>query len=189
MSKRDSIVDGRTVTLDSALGQAIDHYRATTPKSHRLYKVACESLPGGNTRTILHYDPYPVSITKGSGVQLWDADGNLYTDFLGEYSASLYGHSNPKIQAAIKAALDEGIVLCAPNEYEVELADLVCQRFPSCDRVRFCNSGTEGNLMAISAARAYTGRTHVMVFNGAYHGGVFNFVFGGSEINAPHPLN
>ena len=136
------MIDGRKITLDSALGQAIDRYLAATPKSYRLYATACESLPRGNTRTVLHYDPYSVGITKGSGVQLWDADGNLYTDFLGEYSGGLYGHSNPKIQAAIKVVLDEGIVLCAPNEYEVQLAGLICPRFQSCDRVRFCNSGT-----------------------------------------------
>lgn len=121
-------------------------------------------------------------------MRVWDADGNAYTDLPGEYSAGLYGHSNPAIEAAVKAVLDEGLVLCAPNRLEAEFAGIICERFPSCERVRFRNSGTEGSLMALGAVRAFTGRTHVMVFDGAYHGGLLYFLSGGSAINAPYPV-
>lgn len=171
--------------LSRALDEATSRYRDATPRSLARYEQSCRVMPGGNTRSILHYDPYPVTITRGQGATIWDVDEKRYTDFLGEYSAGLYGHSNPRISAAIKNVLDQGIVLCAPNQYESELADIICTRFPSCDQIRFCNSGTEANLLAISAARTYTGRSSIMVFNGAYHGSVFYFGEHPSRINAP----
>ena len=186
MSSAPESVRGRNITLASALEDATQRYREATGESQRQYERACASLPGGNTRTVLYYDPYPLTIVRGEGSYVWDADGKRYTDFLGEYTAGLYGHSNPHIQAAIRGALDAGIVLCAPNRYESELAEIICERFPSCDRVRFCNSGTEGNLLAINVARAHTGREGVMVFRGGYHGSVFYFAAGDNPINAPY---
>ncbi len=174
-----------TTQLTEAIDDATDRYRAATPMSLIQHEQACLVMPGGNTRTILHYDPYPVTITRGEGCIVWDLDGNPYVDFLGEYSAGLYGHSNPEISAAVKNILDQGIVLCAPNQYELELAESLCARFPSCDQIRFCNSGTEANLLAISAAKACTQRNKIMVFNGAYHGSVFYFGQHHSVINAP----
>ena len=171
--------------IDTALGIAVAQYRQKTPMSRAHYDQACDAMPGGNSRTVLHYDPYPVTLSKGVGCLVWDLDGNQYTDFLGEYSAGLYGHSNPAIAEAVVGALEQGIVLCAPNRYETELASLLCKRFPSCDRLRFCNSGTEANLMAISAAKVYTGRNKIVVFDGAYHGGVFYFAGHHSPANAP----
>jgi glutamate-1-semialdehyde 2,1-aminomutase len=142
---------------------------------------------GGNTRTVLHYSPFPLTITGGEGCRLRDLDGHGYADFLGEYTAGLYGHSNPAIQAAIRKVVDDGMALGGPNPYEAELAAEMCKRFPSVERVRFCNSGTEGNLFAFSTARLVTGRPAIMVFHGAYHGGVFYFGQHKTEINAPFP--
>jgi glutamate-1-semialdehyde 2,1-aminomutase len=182
-----SVQPAHNVTLDAALAEAEEQFTAANPKSHARYREACRAMPGGNTRTVLHYNPFPLAIARGQGARLWDIDDHEYTDFLGEYSAGLYGHSNPVIQAAVSEALADGIVLCAPNRFEGELAQVVCDRFPSIDLVRFCNSGTEGNLMALSTACAVTGRDHIMVFDGAYHGGVFVYAHGGSPINAPFP--
>ena len=177
---------GRNMSLEAALADAVERYVAANPASAARHEEACRSLPGGNTRTVLHYDPFPLSMAKGEGARLEDLDGHEYRDFLGEYTAGLYGHSHPRILAEIREALASGIVLGAPNRYEVELAELVCARFPSIDRVRFCNSGTEANLMAIGLARAVTGREKVLVFEGAYHGGVLFFKEGESgPINAP----
>jgi len=177
-----------TPTLEAACKQALARYQGTTQESARRYATACEAMPGGNTRTVLHYDPYPITLTRGSGSSVWDVDDHRYTDFLGEFSAGLYGHSNAQIRAAVKAALDDGIVFGAPNEFEAAFATILCERFPSCERVRFCNSGTESNLTAINAARAFTGRSHIMVFNGAYHGSAFSFAAGASPSNAPYPF-
>ena len=179
------MIEKKNLDIETALDIAIARYREKTPKSRAHYDRACDAMPGGNTRTVLHYDPYPVTVSKGEGCTVWDLDQNQYTDFLGEYSAGLYGHSNPTIAEAVRDALEQGIVLCAPNQYEVELAGLICARFPSCERVRFCNSGTEANLMAVSAAKVYTGRNKILVFDGAYHGGVFYFAGHHSPANAP----
>ena len=149
-----SRTDQTNLTLETALPEAETRYIAANPKSQAQYQAACRHLPGGYTRSVLFYPPFPVVIERAEGATLWDIDGHRYTDFLGEYTAGIYGHSHPTIQAAISEALAAGIVLGGPNRYEARLAELICARFPSCDMVRFCNSGTEANLMAISAARA-----------------------------------
>ncbi|MEM7173461.1 MAG: aminotransferase class III-fold pyridoxal phosphate-dependent enzyme [Pseudomonadota bacterium] len=171
--------------LPSAVSAAEERFIAANPKSMRRAEEAARSLPGGNTRTVLHYTPFPVTIVSGEGAVLTDLDGHLYTDFLGEFTAGLYGHSNPILKKAISEALASGVVLGGPNPYEAQLSALICERFPSLDRVRFCNSGTEANLYAVSAARLFTGRDKVLVFRGGYHGGVFYFGEPLSPINAP----
>jgi glutamate-1-semialdehyde 2,1-aminomutase len=176
----------RQSELASALAEVESHYSASHPNSARRHAGAAAHLPGGNTRSVLHYSPFPLTWSAGKGNRLTDIDGLTYLDLLGEFSAGLYGHSNPIIQAAMKKALEDGLVLGGPNVYEARLADAICARFPSMDLVRFTNSGTEANLMALSIARAVApGRTRVMVFNGGYHGGVFYFRRGNAELNAP----
>ncbi|MEM7173468.1 MAG: hypothetical protein AAF530_25110, partial [Pseudomonadota bacterium] len=81
--------------LPSAVSAAEERFIAANPKSLRRAEEAARSLPGGNTRTVLHYTPFPVTIVGGQGAVLTDLDGHLYTDFLGEFTAGLYGHSNP----------------------------------------------------------------------------------------------
>jgi glutamate-1-semialdehyde 2,1-aminomutase len=142
-------------------------------------------MPGGNTRTTIHQPPFPLTIVRGEGARIEDVDGHRYLDFLGEYTAGLYGHSHPVIIEAIREALEDGIVLGAPNRYETTLAEAICARFPAIDLVRFCNSGTEANLLALSLACAVTGRAGVLVFAGAYHGGILLFSHGISPLNPP----
>jgi glutamate-1-semialdehyde 2,1-aminomutase len=174
--------------LATALKDSERRFTAANPKSEARFRKAAESMPGGNTRTVLHYSPFPVAFSKGEGPRLTDIDGHVYTDFLGEYSAGLYGHSHPKIMGAAERALKSGIVLGGPNEYEADLAALVKARFPSVDLIRFTNSGTEANLMALVTARAATGRSHVLAFQGGYHGGVLAFKDGPSAVNVPFPM-
>lgn len=173
--------------LDSAVAGLLEEYAAANPQSAAQHQLACNSLPGGNTRTVLHFEPFPLTIASGSDATLTDIDGHTYTDFIGEYTAGLFGHSNQKIARAVRHALEEGILLCGPNRYEQKLAETLCERFQSIERVRFVNTGTEANLMAVTAARAYTGKTHLLAFDGAYHGSVFLFANGISAHNAPYP--
>ena len=182
-----TLAAGRNITLEDALRDAEARYVQANPKSRARHLEATRSLPGGNTRSILFYPPFPLTITRGEGARLWDLDGHAYADFLGEYTAGLYGHSHRVIQAAVQNALASGIVLGGPNAYEAELARLICARFPSCELVRFCNSGTEANVNALCAARAITGRSRILVFDGAYHGGPLTFAHGGSPMNLPFP--
>ena len=159
-------------SIEARLEEAEARYVASNPESQRLHEQRKRFMPGGNTRTTIHVAPFPLTITHGEGARIVDADGHEYVDFLGEYTAGLYGHSHPVIVAAIRDALADGILLGAPNRYEASLAETVCARFPSIELVRFCNSGTEANLLALSLARAVTGRTGVLTFTGAYHGGI-----------------
>ncbi|MDH3376909.1 MAG: aspartate aminotransferase family protein [Gammaproteobacteria bacterium] len=178
----------RNLNLRTACDDALARFVADNPLSGVEFERACALLPGGNTRTVLHYDPYPLTMRNGTGARLTDIDGHEYVDFLGEYSAGLYGHSDPVIRSAIDAALADGLVRCAPGRHEAMLAAIMCERFSSCEKIRFCNSGTEANLMALSAARVATGRSHIMAFDGAYHGGVLYFVHGADPINVPYPV-
>ncbi len=172
-------------SLQHAIGDARSRYVAANPLSHAADEKAERYLPGGNTRSVLHFNPFPLTMVGGEGAELTDLDGHRYVDFVGEYSAALFGHSNEIIKSAIRDALDSGVAMGAPTPYERELASLLCGRYPSLERVRFCNSGTEANLMALSTARVVTGRSKVMVFNDAYHGGVIKFLGGGCRLNVP----
>ncbi len=173
--------------LEEAVADAEARYVAARPQSRAIFEQNLKAMPGGNTRTVLWFAPFPTVIARGRGARLEDVDGHDYVDWLGEYSAGLYGHSHPVILEAIREALEDGIALGGPNRFEGPLAAELCRRFPSLELLRFCNSGTEANLYAISAARAFTGRPAVMVFDHAYHGGVFHFTPGADRINAPFP--
>jgi len=174
----------RNADIDAALTEAKEAYVRRNPKSLSRFVEATAVMPGGNTRTVLHYAPFPIGIARGEGCRLWDLDGAEYIDFLGEYTAGIYGHSHPKIRAAVDRALDAGINFGGTNLTEAKFARAVCDRF-GLERVRFTNSGTEANLLAISVGRIFTKRSKVMVFDGGYHGAVFGFAGGGSPINAP----
>jgi len=172
--------------LTERLARLRRDYIARNPVSARQHEAACAHLPGGNTRSVLFYEPFPLTIARGAGARLWDADGHEYTDLLGEFTAGVYGHSNSVIRAAIDEALDHGLNLSGHNLLEGRLAEMVSARFASMQQLRFTNSGTEANLMAIAAAKAFTGRGQVLVFKGGYHGGVLTFAAGGSPVNVPH---
>ena len=175
-------------SLESLIAHERDLYTRNNPNSLALYRKAKTSLPGGNTRTVLHYSPFPITVRRAQGAHIVDADGHQYQDFLGEYTAGLYGHSHPKIAQALSRALSDGLTFGSPTEQEGHLGALICERFPAVERLRFCNSGTEANMLALSSARAHTGRTDIMVVDGSYHGGVLSFA-GDNPLNAPFPTH
>ena len=176
-----------TADLDSLVEAAHARYAAARPRSAAADRRAREVLPGGNTRSVLDFAPFPFRVASASGGELVDIDGHRYVDLCGNYTAGLLGHSPRSVRDSVVAALDRGWALGAVHEAEVELAELVCERFPTIDQVRFTNSGTEANLMAIGTALHHTGRHGVGVFDHAYHGGVLAF---GADVDGPHhPLN
>jgi glutamate-1-semialdehyde 2,1-aminomutase len=174
------------LSLPAALSEARERYIAANPKSLAAHVEATAAMPGGNTRTVLFHAPFPLAMARGERQMLWDEDGHQYTDLLGEYTAGLYGHSNPIIRAALDAALDRGWNLGGHGVMEAKLSRAIADRFPGVDMLRFTNSGTEANLLAIATAIAVTGRRKVMVMEGGYHGGILYFGGGGIPINAPH---
>src|SRR5919201_1117209 len=114
--------------LSGQVAEALRRYVERNPESRRLHEERARFMPGGNTRTVIHVEPFPLTIVRGDGARITDADGHEYVDFLGEYTAGLYGHSHPVIVAAIRDALADGIVLGAPNRFEAALAEEICAR-------------------------------------------------------------
>ena len=190
MSPLDAPRDPRNSDLEAALIEAREAYSTARPKSAAIHAKAREVMPGGNTRTVLFYTPFPTAMVRGEGARVWDADGRDYLDLCGEYTAGLFGHSERRILDAVKAAMDDGVNLASVGVNEGRLAALLCARFPSVDQVRFTNSGTEANIMALAGARGFTGRTEILAFRGGYHGGVFTFPVGVpvSPVNLPIPM-
>ncbi|KAH8891140.1 acetylornithine aminotransferase [Thozetella sp. PMI_491] len=136
-------------------------------------------MPGGNTRSVLFNEPFPIFMKTGKGNRLWDYDGHEYVDFVGELTAGLYGHSNPILQKTLLSTYENtGVNLGATTVEEMRFAELICRRFPGLEQLRFCNSGTEANLYALSIARHLTGKRKVIAFDGGYHGGVLSFGHG-----------
>ena len=182
--KRD---DNWQKQLDQAVAQAREEYAVKRPRSQAAHEKASRHLPGGNTRTVLYHDPFPFRVVNGEGAMIRDADGHALVNILGEYTAGLFGHNHPAIQRAVTKAMEEGVNLGAHNLLEARFAEAVCARFPAIEKVRFTNSGTEANLMAITAVRAFTGRSKILAFQGGYHGGVF-LIRRDVTTNAPYPI-
>ncbi len=175
--------------LDALIAVAHDRYSRSHPESAAAHARARRVLPGGNTRSVLDFDPFPFRAVSADGSVLVDLDGHRYVDFCGNYTAGLLGHSPEPIRNAIVETLSHGWALGATHQREIELAELVCARFPGIEQVRFTNSGTEANLMAIGTALHHTGKSTVGVFEHAYHGGVLSFGEIGTthhHLNVPH---
>ncbi|MBC7099347.1 aspartate aminotransferase family protein [Candidatus Bipolaricaulota bacterium] len=119
---------------------------------------------------MVFFKPYPFVMERARGCWLHDVDGNRYLDFVNNYTSSVHGHAHPRIVAAMKRQLEKGWTCAAAMEPQHRLAEMICRRFRSVEMVRFCNSGTEATMMAIRAARAYTGRDKIMKMEGGYHG-------------------
>ena len=181
-----AIPPAQTRTLAELAADAAARYTAANPLSQASFERSTAFLPGADTRTVNHFAPFPATIVRGEGARLFDLDGHAYLDFLNDYTAGLYGHSNPAIQAAVAKAAANGLTLGGPTPNQQEFAELICGRFPAVERVRFTNSGTESNVMAVSLARAVTGRDGVLVFDGGYHGGPLNFTGPDRRLNLPY---
>lgn len=159
-----------TSSVSTSLTTTRVAYRSEESRSKRLYDRARNVMPGGNTRHSIALSPHPVYAVRGEGCRVWDADGEERLDFLNNFTALIHGHANPRIGAAVRERLGLGTCFAAPTELDVELAELLVERVPYIDQVRFCNSGSEAVLLAVKAARAYTGRPKIAKFEAAYHG-------------------
>jgi len=129
-------------------------YTDRTPGSRALNEEFRRWLPGGDTRSITWFAPYPVVIDHAAGHELVDADGRRYIDLLNNYTALVHGHAHPRIVEAIAEQAGRGTVYPAPHARQAALAAELVRRVPSVERVRFTNSGSEAVMQAIKAARA-----------------------------------
>lgn len=150
--------------------QILARYTARTSKSRELDLQAKTSLPGGDTRWSTYHLPYPVYMVRGQGATLTDVDDHAYLDFQNNYTSLVHGHAHPAITAAVMQQAANSMVYGAPAEQQFQLADLLTQRLPAVDQVRFTNSGTEASMMAMRAARAFTGKPIILKMDGGYHG-------------------
>ena len=148
----------------------LKRYLELTPRSHSIWEEAKQYMPGGDTRNSIFWAPYPIYIDRGQGCHVQDVDRVDRLDFIGNMTTSILGGAYPPVVKAMEEQAARGLVYNAPNEHQVRLAKLLCQRVPSVEMVRFTNSGTEATLNAIRAARALTGRTKVAKCEGGYHG-------------------
>lgn len=146
-------------------------FAAANPASRARHERACRVLPAGHSRQTLYYPPFPVTIVRGEGTRVTDLDGHVYLNLVGDYAAGLLGHTCEPVQRAAREALESGVHLSGVNTKEVELAELISQRIPSMQQVRFCNSGSEACLFTTLLARHATHRPKIMIFKGCYHGG------------------
>jgi len=157
--------------MSSTIPQKITaKFEARTPVSREMNTAANNFMPGGDTRTTTFYAPYPAYMDYGEGCYLQDRDGNRYIDFLNNYTTLIHGHAHPPTVEVVNERTRRGVVLGAPVAEQYELAELLCDRVPSIEQVRFNNSGTEATMMAMRAARAYTGKDIIIKMDGGYHG-------------------
>jgi len=162
----------------AAGGDLVRAYTERTPGSAAAFEAARRVLPGGETRAVTSYPPYPVIITEGHGARLTDADGHVYLDLVNNYTAMVHGSAFGPAVDAVADLLPQGYAFASPHPYQVALAELISARVPSVQRVRFTNSGTEAALLAARIVSRATGRRRLLMFDGAYHGSATLFLPG-----------
>ena len=148
----------------------LDTYRALHPKSATLAERARQVIPGGVTHDSRHMKPFAVYMDRAQGSRKWDVDGHEYVDYWMGHGALFLGHCHPAVVQAIQAQAARGTHLGASHELEVRWAELIGKLVPSAEMVRFTMSGTEATHLALRLARAFTGRTRVVKFQGHFHG-------------------
>lgn len=144
-----------------------------TEKSKQLFEASLKHIPGGVNSPVRAFRAVggePFFVDRASGAHIWDVDGNRYIDYVGTWGPAILGHAHSGIIDAVKQAADHGTSFGIPNPYEPRMAELIKQLFPSVEKVRMCNSGTEACMSAIRVARGATDRPKIIKFDGCYHG-------------------
>ncbi|MFQ5737757.1 MAG: glutamate-1-semialdehyde 2,1-aminomutase [Acidobacteriota bacterium] len=142
-------------------------------RSRQLLARAEKVIPGGVNSPVRAFKAvggFPPFIRSAQGSRLWDVDGREFVDYVASWGPMILGHAHPEVVGAIQEAAGRGTSYGAPTEQEVQLAEKISQFFPSIEKVRLVNSGTEATMSAVRLARAYTGRSLIVKFDGCYHG-------------------
>lgn len=139
-------------------------------KSKRLFLRSKKVIPSGINSPVRYYDPYPFFVARAQGSSIWDVDGNRYLDYCNGYGALLLGHRRREIISGVLSQIKKGTLYCAPTELEVELSELISGNFPSMQKVRLVNTGSEATMTAIRLARGFTKKKKIVKFEGCYHG-------------------
>src|SRR2546427_1272667 len=168
MLREPVTIDARLV--EEIVGREEAEFRKRTPRSREIHERAKLSLPMGVSSSFQAVPPYPLFISRAQGSQIWDFDGNQYTDFHLGFGSLLVGHSHPVLVEALRDQLGKGSLYSLPCAETVFLAEEMVRRFAPIEQVRFCNSGTEATMDALRVARAHAGRDKVVKIEGSYHG-------------------
>lgn len=161
----DPLVTSRVLT------QLRSEYFRVHPRSGKLHSRAVRRMPGGNSRSALHFDPFPPYLVDGHSFHIEDADGHSYIDLVNNYTSLVHGHRHRDVVAALEEGLSKAWALGGPSPEEVSFSEELAQRVPSIHSIRYANSGTEATLYAVRTAREFTGRRLVAKAEGGYHGG------------------
>ena len=148
----------------------LEAYHRQNPRSAARFAEAQHVLAGGNSRLTAYFAPFPFYVERGEGCAIYDLDGNRRLDFYNNATSLILGHCNPQVTAAVMAQATRGSAFANPTGPEIELATLLTSTVPSVQRLRFTNSGTEGVMLAMRAARTYTGKPKIAKIEGGYHG-------------------
>jgi glutamate-1-semialdehyde 2,1-aminomutase len=152
------------------MNQAAFAANAALSPSEALFARARKVMPGGVSRNTVLRRPHPFYAVRGEGCYVTDLDGVRRVDFSNNLTSQIHGHAHPAITAAVTAQLQRGTAFSMATEVEVQFAEHMCRRSPAFEKIRFVNSGTEGVMSALKAARAFTGRPKIAKVEGAYHG-------------------
>ncbi len=142
-------------------------------KSRRLYRQALELMPGGVNSPVRAFRAVggsPLYIESAKGSKIFDVDGNEYIDYVLSWGPMILGHAHPSVVKALQRAAEKGTSYGAPTPLEIELARMIMKVYPSIEKVRMVNSGTEATMSALRVARGFTGRDKIVKFEGCYHG-------------------
>lgn len=139
-------------------------------RSKKLFDIAKKVIPSGVNSPVRYFEPYPFFVTKSQGSTIWDTDQKKYLDFCNGYGALLLGHRRREIISAVSNQLKKGTLFCTPTEQEIDLSKLIIRNFPSINKVRLVNTGSEATMTAIRLARAFTKKNKIIKFEGCYHG-------------------
>jgi glutamate-1-semialdehyde 2,1-aminomutase len=162
-------------SLKSRVPDIEARYRDLTPRSLAAFAAAARVFPGGYTRDAIIRNPHPTFVERATGVTMHDLDGRALIDFWFNATSLALGHAHPAVVEAIRAQLPTGTAYFAPTRNEVRLAEILLDRLPGAERIRFANSGSEAVMIAVRFARAFRAAQHrdastVVKFEGSYHG-------------------
>ncbi len=148
----------------------IDGYREKFPLSKEHHDRLINYIPGGATRSLSYFKPYPLHISHGKGAYVYTHEGHRLLDVTNAYGALVHGHGDPDVVKVVQEGIEKGSQYSTPTEGQYRLARLLCERVPGFEKVRFVNSGTEATLFAMRTARAVTGRDKILKMAGGFHG-------------------
>ena len=147
-----------------------DAYIAKFPASKERHEKLIKYIPGGSTRSLSYFKPYPIHIESGKAAHVFTHEGHKLLDVTNAYGAIVHGHGDPDIVKAVQEGIAKGSQYSTPTDGQYKLAKLLCERIPGFEKVRFVNSGTEATMFALRTARTYTNKDKILKMTGGFHG-------------------